>query len=144
MPARAILLGMSFDEILPEVLAGLERLFGLECLILFGSEAAGASRADSDLDLAALFRTQPTEIALLEARSDLERLIGRAVDLVDLDEASPILLAQILRKGRCVFGERSSRLAALQAMLPSRYEDLRRVRAAAEAAIVERVLHGRS
>ena len=135
---------MSFDEALPEILALLDRRFGLECLILFGSEATAASRPDSDVDLAALFRTRPSQIDLLEARADLERVLAREVDLVDLAEASPILALQVLQKGRCVFGAGSARLAALQATLPSRTEDLRRVRAAAESALVERVLHGRS
>jgi predicted nucleotidyltransferase len=122
----------------------LDRRFGLEALLVFGSEAGGVAHAGSDLDLAALFRTHPDPVALLEAQADLERLAGREVDLVDLDEASPILAMQVLRTGRVVFGDGSSRLAAFSAILPGRYEDLKRVRAAAEASLVDRVVRGRS
>lgn len=135
---------MPVETSLREVIALLDRRFGLDCLILFGSEARGGAGPGSDLDLAALFRTRPAEAALFEARAELERLVGRAVDLVDLQRASPILALQVLRDGRCIHGTESSGLAAFRATLPGRYEDLKRVRAAAEAALVERVVHGGS
>lgn len=126
------------------VAALLDQRFGLDALVLFGSQTTGAARPDSDLDLAALFQRRPTEIDLLEAASDVESIVGRAVDLVDLAVASPILAMQIQRTGRCLFGAESPALARFQAALPGRYEDLRRVRAEAEAALIGRVVHGRS
>ncbi len=127
---------------LADVVALLERRFGLEALLVFGSEARGEARADSDVDLAALFRERPTAVALLEATADLERLLGRGVDLVDLAAASPILARQILRDGRCSFGAKARALAEFSAILPSRYADLKRTRAAAEAALVDRMTRG--
>ena len=38
----------------------LDRRFGLEALLIFGSEARGTARADSDVDLAALARLADT------------------------------------------------------------------------------------
>jgi predicted nucleotidyltransferase len=118
--------------------------FGLEALLLFGSEASGAARADSDVDLAALYRSPADVVALLEAGADIERLLGRSVDLVDLGAASPILAMQVLRDGRCLFGSESRALAEFTAILPSRYADLKRVRAEAEAALIDRITHDRS
>jgi predicted nucleotidyltransferase len=124
---------------LEKVIALLDQRFGLDALLLFGSVARGDSHVESDIDLAALFRSRPGTVALLEARADCERLLGRGVDLVDLASASPILAMQVLRGGRCVFGARSRALAEFSATLPSRYADLKRVRAAAEAALAERI-----
>jgi predicted nucleotidyltransferase len=122
----------------------LDERFGLDALVLFGSDATGTARNESDIDLAALFQRMPTAIDLLDAESDVARLVGRDVDLVDLAATSPILAMQVQRTGRCLFGAESPALANFQATLPGRYEDLKRVRAEAESALVRRVVHGRS
>jgi predicted nucleotidyltransferase len=129
---------------LAKVVDFLDRRFGLDALLIFGSEARGVACADSDVDLAALFRSPADVVALLEAGADVERLLGRSVDLVDLGAASPILAMQVLRDGRCIFGAGSRALAEFTAILPSRYADLKRARAAAEATLVERITRDRS
>ena len=132
------------EAIIDRVVALLEERFGLDALFVFGSEAAGTPRRDSDVDLAALLRRRPDGLELLDAQTALEEIAGRDVDLVDLGAASPILARQVLRSGRCVFGASAAALAHFEAILPSRYEDLKRVRAEAESALVQRVIHGRS
>jgi predicted nucleotidyltransferase len=127
-----------------QIVALLEERFGLDALFVFGSEAAGTARRDSDVDLAALLRRRPDALELLDLRSSLEEIAARDVDLIDLGAASPILARQVLRNGRCVFGSTAPALASFEATLPSRYEDLKRVRAEAESALVQRVVHGRS
>lgn len=78
----------------------LDRWFGLDALWLYGSEAEGTARADSDVDLAALFRRPPQGLEIFDARAELEELLCREIDLVDLDQAPPILAIQILKHGR--------------------------------------------
>ena len=134
---------MDLDARLRTVGEYLDGRFGLEALLVFGSEAAGLAGADSDVDLAALFREPADPIDLFEAKAHVERLLGRTVDLVDLDRASPILAMQVMRHGRCLRGSASHRLAAFRASLPARYSDLKRVRAAAEATLIRRAVHGR-
>ncbi len=129
---------------LEKVIALLDQRFGLETLVVFGSVARGATHAESDIDLAGLFRTRPDPVALIEAGADCERLLGRSIDLVDLAAASPILAMQVMRDGQCVFGANSSVLAHFAASLPSRYFDLKRVRAPAEAALADRIARARS
>ena len=67
--------------------------------ILFGSAAADALRADSDVDIAVLLRAVMT----LEERASLvtrfQKQLHREVDLVDLSVTSGALLKQILTKG---------------------------------------------
>jgi predicted nucleotidyltransferase len=134
-----------FDPALVDrVVALLEERFGLDALFVFGSEVAGTRHRESDLDLAALLRRRPDSLELLDAQTELEGIAKLDVDLVDLAAASPILARQVLRGGRCVFGSESPALARFEATLPSRYEDLKRVRAEAESALVQRVVRGRS
>jgi predicted nucleotidyltransferase len=139
-PDRAML----GEGVIDRVVALLEGRFGCDALFVFGSTAAGTTRPESDVDLAALLRRRPSALELLDAQTACEQFVGRAVDLVDLGAASPILARQVLRSGRCVFGASSPALARFEATLPSRYEDLKRVRAEAEGALVERVVRGRS
>jgi predicted nucleotidyltransferase len=110
---------------------------------VFGS-SLGARHRDSDLDLAALLRHRPDALELLDAQTALEEIAGQDVDLVDLGAASPILARQVLQGGRCVFGSNAPALARFEATLVSRYEDLKRIRAEAERALVQRVIRGRS
>jgi predicted nucleotidyltransferase len=135
---------MLTGALVDRIVALLDGRFGLDALFVFGSEAAETRHRASDLDLAALLRRRPDTLELLDARTALEEITGQDVDLVDLGAASPILARQVLRSGRCVFGSSAPALAHFEASLPGRYEDLKRVRAEAERALVQRVVHGRS
>jgi len=144
MGMGAILSSMLDQSQLDRIVSALVARFGLVALIVFGSEAEGQTHRESDLDLAGLFERRPEGLELLDAQTELEAIVGRSVDLIDLRAASPILARQVLRDGRRAFGRDSPALATFEALLPSRYEDLKRVRAEAERALLERVAHGRS
>jgi len=132
---------MLASELLEEAAQLLDERMGLAALWIFGSHARGEARADSDVDLAALFRREVASPELSEVRMALVQRWGRDVDLVDLSRASPALAMQVLRHGRLV-DDRTPRLRiAFATALPSRYEDLRIVRAPIERRIRER-LHG--
>ncbi|MEK6786131.1 MAG: nucleotidyltransferase domain-containing protein [Nitrospirota bacterium] len=81
--------------------------------ILFGSMAKDRARNDSDLDIAVASSsplTAQTHIALIE---DLALVVGRPVDLIDLDRIHNPLLQQILTKGRRVLCQDRTRYAEL-------------------------------
>jgi predicted nucleotidyltransferase len=122
----------------------LDQRFGVESLWLFGSTATGRATPDSDLDLAVLFRTRPTVIERLELESELARLAGKPVDLIDLDAASPALAMQVLRHGQLLVDRNPARRITFTARAPARYDDLRRLRAPIERKIAERMNHGRT
>jgi uncharacterized protein len=116
--------------------------FGLEALWLFGSEAQGAARPDSDIDLAALFRGRPAPIDVLGARGDLEDILGREVDLVDLDRASPIIAMQVLQHGHLLLDGNPERRIAFFSRTLNLYDDLKIQRREVERALIARFTHG--
>jgi predicted nucleotidyltransferase len=120
----------------------LEGRFPLSALWLFGSQAKGTARTDSDVDLAALFSRHVRVEDVLTARADLAQLLGREVDLVDLRRASPILGHQVVRDGRLLMDRDPADRHAFAMLLPSRYVDLKLSRAVVERALVE-VVHDR-
>ncbi|MFO8061100.1 MAG: nucleotidyltransferase domain-containing protein [Bacillota bacterium] len=68
---------------------------------LFGSLVTGKARSRSDADLALLFCSGLDKFARfdrqMEVALDLERLLSRKVDVLDMQSAPPILQHQILR-----------------------------------------------
>lgn len=75
------------------------------CAYLFGSHARGEAKAGSDVDIAVLFEPG-TDTGLAgpatRVRGDLERRLGREVDLVDLARAPVDLVHRVLREGHLV------------------------------------------
>ena len=111
---------------------------------LFGSHADGRATAVSDIDLAVLFTRRPTAAERLELQADLAQQLAKPVDLIDLDAASPVLAMQVLRHGRLLLDRNPRRRIAFTSTLPSRYEDVRRLRAPIERMIAARMSHGRT
>jgi predicted nucleotidyltransferase len=74
---------------------------------LFGSAARGEFRASSDVDVAILVEepplSPPKRLTLASMGSglqaDLQEAVGRSVDLVTLNHASPDLIHRVLRDG---------------------------------------------
>lgn len=71
-------------------------------VILFGSAVRKRLRSDSDLDLAFLSDRKYDGYEVFIAAQELADLIGRDVDLVDLNEASSVFKAQIVGTGRVI------------------------------------------
>jgi uncharacterized protein len=130
-------------EKLEQVATCLDQKFGLEVLWLYGSAAKGTERKDSDLDLGALFTRRPSGYDLFKAALELGDLLGRQVDLVDLDRAGPILGMQVLRYGRLLVDASPRRRHEFFARTVGLYEDLKIQRRPAEKAMFERMSHGR-
>ena len=120
----------------------LHQRFGLGALWLFGSEAQGVARPDSDVDLAGLFDRSPDPLELFEAAGDLQEVLGRPVDLVDLDRTSPILAMQVLRHGRVLADRDSKRRVAFAVRALSLYEDLKILRREVDRGVAARLRRG--
>jgi predicted nucleotidyltransferase len=69
---------------------------------LYGSVARGEAHARSDVDLALLYRMPPARVLASPPRlleDELERELGRPVEVVVLGEAPPDLVRRVLRDG---------------------------------------------
>ena len=71
----------------------------IHTVILFGSAAEGKLESHSDIDLAVASR-EPLEFEdLLKINTDLQILLRRDIDLIDLDKAKGLIHYKILTKG---------------------------------------------
>ena len=96
---------------------------------VFGSVASGRTRRDSDVDVAVLLaRRLPSNRSLqyrLKLMTDLGSALRRSdVDVVVLNDASPLLAHRILSKGKLVFERSASARVRFQVRTASRYADL--------------------
>lgn len=88
---------------------------GVAAVYVFGSVARGEDRGDSDVDVAVLFDEAPAATFAAQPyglEAELERRLGRAVDLVVLNRAPVDLRIRVQRDGRIVVDRnRSARIA---------------------------------
>lgn len=102
---------------------------------LFGSQASGKARPDSDVDLAFLLndsfdRSKSFDLRIQYA-TDLSRRLRMEVDTVLLNDANEVLSGQIFSRGMVVYGDDTPELRAFRrSKLPmiaefSYYLDLR-------------------
>jgi predicted nucleotidyltransferase len=75
----------------------LQRHPEVDLAILFGSAAKGALRKESDVDLA--LRATLDRTARNAMLAEIERALGRTLDVIDVDAAPPQLRFEIARDG---------------------------------------------
>jgi predicted nucleotidyltransferase len=79
------------------------RAEGLAAVYLYGSVARGTARADSDVDIGILLVSTPPatfESQPYPLEDDLERILGRPVQIVVLNQAPVDLRIRVLRDGQ--------------------------------------------
>jgi len=99
------LLHLGDTEVDKTRLAGLCRRYQVRELSLFGSAARGEMRPESDIDLLVEF-LPGADVSLLEHAGlmlDLERLLGRKVDLVSKNGLKPLVRPYVLADARLVY-----------------------------------------
>lgn len=72
-------------------------------MVLFGSVLTDQMRPDSDVDIAFYGAKELTDYELFMLTQELASLLGRDVDLVNLDKVSTVFQAQIIGKGRLIY-----------------------------------------
>jgi uncharacterized protein len=70
---------------------------------VFGSSATGKDRCGSDIDIAIMISTAMDGLERVRLETNLSNVLGKDVDLVIFDRASPLLQHQILKYGRLVY-----------------------------------------
>ena len=98
-----------------------------DCAWLFGSFARNQQRQDSDVDIAVLF---PADVPAgltgpwTVMRSDLERLLRRDVDLVDLRKAPVDLVHRVLKEGQLLVERDAAARVRFEVKSRNEYFDL--------------------
>lgn len=101
------------------------------CAYVFGSFARGEAGPRSDIDVAVLFE-KPPESRLgagpLDLEGDLERALGRPVQLVVLNRAPADLVHRVLRDGRVTIDRDRARRIRFEVAKRNEYFDLEPIR----------------
>ena len=113
--------------------------------LVFGSKARGSAHAESDVDvavgLAAGVSLDARETGTLVA--DLERAVGRPVDLVFLHEAPPALAYRVFRDGVTLVERDHRALADRKARAVLEYLDFRPIEELAVRGVLAAAARGR-
>ncbi len=74
---------------------------GIAVVYLYGSAASGRDQVNSDIDIAILYKrgNEPDINKQVQISDELTSKLGREVDLLILNGASPIIRMQVLKKG---------------------------------------------
>jgi len=111
-----------------ELLAAVQRNLPPSChplaVYLFGTAASGTLRRDSDVDLAILADEEIEPVALFDAAQQVATLLGRDVDLVDLQRASTVMRAQVVANGRRLTTTASPQVETFEMLALSDYARL--------------------
>jgi uncharacterized protein YutE (UPF0331/DUF86 family)/predicted nucleotidyltransferase len=97
---------------------------------LFASAARGTSRPESDIDVAVLFAHAPAKrlnSPRFEIEGELERVLGRPVDLVVMNDAPADLSIRVLRDGRLLLDRNPSARIAFEVRTRNEAFDLESV-----------------
>ena len=103
----------------------------LVCVYLFGSVARGEARPDSDVDVAVLFdakapgRAPVDPLRGLHLAAELDGLLGKDVDVIDLETAPVDLIHRILRDGMLVLDRDPLARARFEVAARNHYFDLK-------------------
>ncbi len=115
----------------------LQERFDPVAIFLYGSYARHKIHPESDIDLA-IFQSKikPDIFTLSLAKVDLEALCKRPVDLVILEEVSPILAMEIFRNHQLLALRDRQPLDAFLVKILTDYADLKIVRRPIEKALL--------
>ena len=87
-----------------QIVCALQSVATLELAVLFGSVARDQAEMSSDLDVAVRYAKPLDAEQKLALIGALAEVSGRAIDLIDLRVAGPIVARQALTSGKRIFG----------------------------------------
>ena len=111
--------------------------------ILFGSEANGKATQGSDIDIALLYETThiPKPLDVLQLREELSDQMRQDVDIVLLNDASPIIAMQAIKNGIPLLIRDHKAYNLFEIKLATDYADVKKMREPFEKTILDRKLH---
>lgn len=126
-----------------KLIHALEKHPEIAAAILFGSESSGHANRESDIDIALLYEAAktPQYMDLIQFREELCDLMKREVDIVVLNNASPIIAMQAVKNGTPLYIHNNKSYCNFEMRLFTDYADLKRLREPFEKDILKRKLH---
>lgn len=106
---------------------------------IFGSSVKDRLTKKSDIDIAVLFKRMPDFKEVLRIADDLSELVKREIDIVILNNSSPIIRMQVLKNGVLVVNKDKAIYNDFFVRTIKEYDDLKHVRKESE----ENILRGR-
>lgn len=127
------------DDIIKKLGKFLSKCSDTILVFLFGSFARGNVTAFSDLDVAILFYNTTDFYRINDLQEKLSEIVNVPVDIVVLNNASPVIKMQILKKGTLVVNKDPKAYNEFFVNTVKEYDDLKRTRREIE----EKILRGR-
>jgi len=81
---------------------------GVNRAALFGSTARGEAKKNSDIDLLVKLKKGKTLFDIVRLKLELEKKLGRKVDLVEYDAIRPLLKETILNEQKVIYERKKS------------------------------------
>ncbi|MCG0278346.1 MAG: nucleotidyltransferase domain-containing protein [Thermanaeromonas sp.] len=137
----------NLNPFMEKVVMYLQQCPDVAAAYLFGSYARGTERQGSDIDIAVLFYNLKDKLVRFDRRlemiMDLEGIVvGRKVDVVDIEEAPLLLQHYILKEGILLVDKEPRYRISFEVKSRRSYFDLRPLLVKRGQRIIERVLGG--
>ncbi len=130
---------MNTEKAISEIRAFLEDRPEVLLAFIFGSFLEGRLTEDSDVDIAILFNERPDFDIYSEITDGISRITKLKTDIVILNNSSPIIRMQVLKKGRVLKKVSERVYNDFFVRTVKEYDDLKRIRKEQE----EKILRGR-
>lgn len=111
---------------------------------LYGSQVTCHIKSNSDVDIALLYVRDhlPNTERRFQLVDDLISITKREVDLLILNDASPVISMQVLRKGKIILERDHQTYLNFFVKTVSKYDDLKRVRSGIEQNLMKGRIYG--
>jgi hypothetical protein len=130
---------MEMNKIISEIKKYLENREDVILAFVFGSAVNGKLIEESDIDIAILFACKLFPSVLLDIIDKLSTITGRGVDIVILNNSSPIIRMQVLKNGILLKKKDNKIYNEFFVRTVKEYDDLKHIRKEEE----ENILRGR-
>ncbi len=118
-----------------DVVAEIAKKYGLNFVVLFGSQAAGRVHEKSDIDIAVL---GAGEVDRTKVACELDEAFGRDdTEVVVLNDASPTMMYVIVRDGKVLYEDIAGQFVAWKLFAMREWRDTTRLRELRDRKLIE-------